>query len=244
MSRVAIVTPIHRPTLKPLERMAMDRCQKILGDYPKILVCPTGMDASLYREILPGIEVRELSPEFFVSERAYNRLLRLPAFYERFLDFEHILIYQVDCYAFRDELPRFCAGEYDYIGAPWLNFDWLATRRKWAKYIVGMPHVMNKVGNGGLSLRRVRPMYESAKRFRALGERLDMHEDLYFCSLLARLDRRLRIASFEEALQFAFELEPRKCYELNHRRLPFGCHAFERYDFEFWRPHLDMNTSA
>lgn len=47
-----------------------------------------------------------------------------------------------------------------------------------------------------------------------------------------------RIAPVDEALQFAFEAAPRLCFELNHRRLPFGCHAWMKFDREFWKPYL------
>ena len=26
---------------------------------------------------------------------------------------------------------------------------------------------------------------------------------------------------------------------MNQDRLPFGCHAWFRYDLEFWRPHIE-----
>ena len=41
-----------------------------------------------------------------------------------------------------------------------------------------------------------------------------------------------------EALEFSFELAPRYCFMMNGRRLPFGCHAWFRYDREFWEPFL------
>lgn len=47
-----------------------------------------------------------------------------------------------------------------------------------------------------------------------------------------------KIASFEEGLDFAFEVSPRECFELNQRRMPFGAHAWPRYDRAFWEPHL------
>ena len=47
-----------------------------------------------------------------------------------------------------------------------------------------------------------------------------------------------RIAPVDEALQFAFEAAPRLCFELNHRRIPFGCHAWMKFDREFWKPYL------
>lgn len=47
-----------------------------------------------------------------------------------------------------------------------------------------------------------------------------------------------RLPSVETALQFAFECLPRHCYELNKHKLPFGCHAWNRYDPEFWAPYI------
>ena len=55
-----------------------------------------------------------------------------------------------------------------------------------------------------------------------------------------------RVCSFftvptpEEACDFAFEREPRFLYELNGRKLPFGCHGWEKYDPEFWRSVADF----
>ena len=46
------------------------------------------------------------------------------------------------------------------------------------------------------------------------------------------------IPSVEIALSFGFETVPRYCYELNNHQLPFGCHAWERYDRDFWEPYL------
>lgn len=42
----------------------------------------------------------------------------------------------------------------------------------------------------------------------------------------------------ETALRFAFECVPRYCFELNKYNLPFGCHAWHKYDRDFWEPYL------
>lgn len=46
------------------------------------------------------------------------------------------------------------------------------------------------------------------------------------------------IAPLETALHFAFECGPRICYEKTNQTLPFGCHAWHKYDREFWEPRL------
>jgi hypothetical protein len=47
-----------------------------------------------------------------------------------------------------------------------------------------------------------------------------------------------RVAPVEEGLRFAFEAAPRLCFDLTHGQLPFGCHAWEKFDRGFWEPHL------
>ncbi len=47
-----------------------------------------------------------------------------------------------------------------------------------------------------------------------------------------------KVASVEEGLRFGFEVEPSRCFEMNGRELPFGCHAWARYDRSFWEPYL------
>jgi hypothetical protein len=135
---------------------------------------------------------------------------------------------------FSDELGTWCERGYDYVGAPW-------TRRTPA----GEPYFTG-VGNGGLSLRRVgscRRVLANRGRSR-LRKAADLarnpwpYEDKFWSLEAPRLEPSFRIPSPEVAVAFAFETEPRFCFEANGRRLPFGCHRWMTYDPEFWRPHL------
>jgi hypothetical protein len=47
-----------------------------------------------------------------------------------------------------------------------------------------------------------------------------------------------RVPDVQEALKFGFETLPRHCFDINNSQLPFGCHAWERYDKAFWEPYL------
>lgn len=47
-----------------------------------------------------------------------------------------------------------------------------------------------------------------------------------------------KVPSPQQALKFSFEVSPRKMYELNGYQLPLGCHAWEKYDPEFWQPFI------
>jgi hypothetical protein len=64
------------------------------------------------------------------------------------------------------------------------------------------------------------------------------NEDHFWSDRAIHYYPELKVASFDVGLRFAFEVAPRLCYELNQRRLPFGCHAWPRYDRRFWEPFL------
>jgi hypothetical protein len=64
------------------------------------------------------------------------------------------------------------------------------------------------------------------------------NEDIFWGYEAKKYYPEFRIASVEASLRFAFEVAPRLCFELNNHTLPFGCHAWHKYDREFWEPYL------
>jgi hypothetical protein len=68
--------------------------------------------------------------------------------------------------------------------------------------------------------------------------RTNRHEDHFWAYDARKFVKQFRIPSPQEALEFSFELAPRYCFEVNGARLPFGCHAWFRYDRDFWEPFL------
>lgn len=72
-----------------------------------------------------------------------------PQFYEKFLSFYYILIYQLDAFVFYDALEFFCSLGYDYIGASVAYSSWYGYKEK-----------NPRVGNGGFSLRKVKACYQ------------------------------------------------------------------------------------
>lgn len=70
------------------------------------------------------------------------------------------------------------------------------------------------------------------------------HEDYFWAFYSQRFLEGFRIPEPREALGFSFEMAPRYCFRENGNRLPFGCHAWARYDREFWEPYLLKEDSA
>jgi hypothetical protein len=78
---------------------------------------------------------------------------------------------------------------------------------------------------------------EEAKRF-------PHYEDLFWSFEAPKFDEEFKVPTPKEALSFAFEVAPRWCFEKNGRRLPFGCHAWAKYDREFWIEILNKDGIA
>lgn len=51
-----------------------------------------------------------------------------------------------------------------------------------------------------------------------------------------------RVPDELEAAHFSMEVNPEYLYNKIGHQLPFGCHAFEKWEYEsFWKKHIDMN---
>lgn len=137
-SRVAVAVPVYRDSLSDDEQISVRHLQRFLGEYPIYVFEPEGLDCPLrgYREI-------RFPARFFRSVDTYSRLLLSEDFYRRFEHYEYLLIYQLDCLVFSDRLADWCDRGLDYLGAPWLVDPARPARG------------FSRVGNGGLSLRRV-----------------------------------------------------------------------------------------
>lgn len=64
------------------------------------------------------------------------------------------------------------------------------------------------------------------------------NDDLFIADRATHYYPGFKIAPMDVALRFGFECAPRYCYEQTGHTLPFGCHAWERYDREFWEQFL------
>jgi hypothetical protein len=251
MQTVSVIIPLYSAQLSELELKSLAQAYQVLRAYPLIIVKPESLDVSDILRAFPGISVCSFADACFKGIEGYNRLMLSSFFYKRFLESEYILIYQLDAFVFRDELPEWCAKDYDYIGAPWLEkpvyrwplisacryrlHQWKIRRGKLSKQ-----SLYNKVGNGGFSLRKTASHYraiqiheESIAYFLAQKHSHFFHEDVFWATQVPEF----HYPEVREALRFSFDKYPAYCYRLNEKQLPFGCHAwYKRKMKHFWRP--------
>lgn len=251
----AIVVPTtSRDALTPAEEVSFRHLRHYLGKHDTFQLAPAGQGVTL-----PGVRRMDVDPSYFGSALAHNRLMIQPDFYRSFLEYEYVLVYHLDALAFSDRLEEFCALGYDYIGPPWLDHDLPPGQRvgnggfslrkvrtlihfleTYRKYIHISPRLEPKSAIGRF-LSHVRIPNINDRLWLAFHGRFN--EDMvigrcgtYYCP-------EMRIAPEDVALQFAFECEPRACFARNQGQLPFGVHAWERYDRSFWESFLLTTTS-
>ncbi|MDA9006526.1 hypothetical protein N9J36_02800 [Litoricola sp.] len=195
-------------------------------------------------------------PKFFKSTRSYSRLLCSKHFYQRFSRYEYILIVQLDALLLKSDIASWCDKQYSYIGAPW--FEGFSNPTS--------PLKLAGVGNGGFSLRyvdhclrvfdRIRylPSYRSTRLIHGHKKISSMLNDLIaisnFYPLIYPVEDVFwgavvpdnlpwfKVPSPTVAAHFSFEVAPRYLFQLNKGQLPLGCHAWERYDADFWNEVL------
>jgi hypothetical protein len=243
MEEVAIVIPVYKPVMSKYELISFNQCNKILSSYKKIIIAPEGLDTSSYQKIAHKVVTFDKS--YFESLKHYNKLLLSETFYKEFTDFEYILIYQLDAFVFEDLLHFWCQKKYDYIGAAWINDYFriliniiLKINLKTAIWLLFKKNFWNCVGNGGLSLRRIPSFLAHFNDKSCFADKWTANEDYYWIFFAKNNNRLFSVPKPKEAMKFSIELAPKYCLKKNKYKLPFGLHAWERYNINVWRPYF------
>ena len=239
MQPVAVIIPIYQAQLSTAEQMSFQQCLKTLGQHPVVIVKPHSLTIDKLLTTHPALRVEPFDDAYFQDISGYNRLLLSESFYERFSAYEYILIAQLDVFVFRDDLLAWCRRGYDYIGAPQFGDlqrepGKIKTLRDRLSALFQQPML-----NGGFSLRRVGACLQLLRVYHRFFGQWPGNEDNFFSLHFPRLIPfrwLMRLPPPQEALHFAIEVEPRQSVALIGGELPMGCHAWEVYDLDFWRP--------
>ena len=227
MHSVVVVVPVYKNDLSITEKVSFEQLFRILGHYPIIFVAPERMRGC---NLLEKKTVEWFSDSYFVSTDSYSELLLSIEFYERFIRYEYMLIYQLDAFVFSDQLLKFCDMGYDYIGAPWP--------------CCLMPKLKKRVGNGGLSLRNIESCLRMVKKKNIIINMIKMKglnysvEDIFFafCGNISELN--FSLSSVKDAADFSLEWNISHRYENISKKLPFGCHGIQYLYYSF-RPYIE-----
>ncbi|WP_339115741.1 DUF5672 family protein [Petrimonas sp.] len=229
-----------------------------MREHPIFLVAPNGLNLTEYKKILGNDIIVEFFDEYyFIGISGYNKLMLTKDFYLRFSAFKYLLIYQLDCYVFRDELNDWCELNYDYIGAPWIDtsihnlnifrklfyFVKRKIKRILSKNLLNDKSILtNNVGNGGFSLRKtdkfISVLNETddtyIKKFTESNDPKSLFNEDVFWSFIAK---KIKKPHFKEACKFSLDLGADIGIRLNNNKLPFGCHAWNK-KYYYWEKYI------
>ena len=253
---VAVIIPLYKEHPSRFDLISIKQCLSILFDYPIIVIKPKSLSLKQYPFVFT--EVLSLDDDIFKDIASYNKLMMSVSFYELFLKYEYILIHQTDAFVFRDELNAWCEKKYDYIGAPWLYQGLYPDFIKKAKEelkgylsrtlnekqegtdLPSLRQLEKRVGNGGLSLRKISKFFELCKEnvkvintYLGRSEHV-FNEDVFWSIEINRRKTQLKIPSYRKAAYFSIESYPEAAMVLTKGQLPFGCHAWDK-NIDFYR---------
>lgn len=211
------------------------------------MVSPDGLNTKTYTNLLKKYHNNYhfvfFDRHFFEGIRGYNQLLLCSDFYQRFIHYDYILIYQLDAYVFYDNLEYWYNKSLDYLGAPvpfGLIHDVEKKHNAKSKNKIYIPHVYN----GGVSLRKIETFIQATTENR---EQIDkwladsLNEDIIFSSLLLQTCK----ITDTEALHFCIDNFPRDNYRRIGNQLPMLCHGWTKfiedsaeYDGMFWMKYI------
>ena len=272
MTKVIVLIPVYKKKPDKPDLISLLQCFKVLGNHPIILVAPEGLNTRSYEILaqqhgLNSIETTFFQKDYFSSDRGYNKLMLTKAFYERFTRFEYMLIYQLDAFVFADKLLDWCNRGYDYCGAP--IFESGEFRLEDALvgnggFSLRKVSAFLKFFSGERTIYSFRQLLrkKSVKKYpwriipvllmllcwrnhpAYMVSKWQLNEDAFWCSGLNETNYSLKKPDAEEALEFSLEMFPSKGYQTTGK-LPFGCHAWEHYEYEsFWVPFIMKDSTV
>lgn len=275
MSKIIII-PIYKAIPDQTELVSFLNNIRVLSNHQISIVSHKNVDLSYYIDLLLveniNYQIDLFNERYFKNLASYNRLLLSMDFYQRYKNFNFMLITQLDVYVFRDELDFWCHKNYDYIGAPWFSYF-----RK--DHFSGK---LAKVGNGGFSLRNIQAHIETLeyaknnnktisifnfinkydlieckgftlknilKKLLGINNNFQFYinsatnEDAVWALVVPEVLKKFKVAPLSDAIKFSFETDPSYLFKMNNEQLPFGCHAWQKYQYdEFWSNYIKMDT--
>jgi len=270
----AVVIPVYKEELDRYEELSFRQCLKILHNYEIYLVTHEHLQLSSYEIISSeyGITLNKVffPISYFKGIEGYNNLMMQKMFYASFRCYRYILIYQLDAFVFKDELTYWCNQGYDYIGAP-VESPWFEKCNSGKDGVVvwrvgNGGFSLRKVDYFLKVLSRRLPLmktkinsffkYSELKKIANffgwentisyyVNLESKMNEDVFYTVYLLDSYIPPQLPPVETAALFAFEKVPSYMYDMIGQRMPFGCHAYLKYEYElFWKKHIESNETV
>ena len=262
MPSTGIIIPIHRLDLSEDEEVSWNSLIHSLPEIPKIIVAPRRFRTAF--QYFRDVKILFFEDHYFTYPKGYNSLLLSKKFYQPFSRFRNILIYQLDCLICDSSRASLLESPWDYIGAPWaknyhtksgVEFEGVGNGGLSLRNVSSALRVLDTkiCAKPDYSMgppphwwywKRGRKLMLCFNGLRAYLPKITVeqflkkhyrgNEDIFWGKFAPQIDPTFKVATVDEALEFAFESDPAGSYERIGKKLPFGCHAWAKYDRTFW----------
>jgi len=260
----AVVIPTHQESLNADEYISLRQCQKVLGKRDIFLLAPNNININVYHDIFPNLKTILVPPDLMKDIGAYNRMMISPLIFNHLSNYSHVLIHEPDALVLKDELDYWCNQKLDYIGAPWVEYC-PATKNHIPKQVGNFGFSLINIESANTiflnnsrwftltmiirellrGLRGRKGAFQmtikacgSAGLLSNASELFKDHCDIFWSFTVPKSEPWFKIAKPEQAAYFAWEKHPNSCYEFCKQKIPFGIHAWSKYDREFLIPLL------
>lgn len=259
----AVAIPVYKHELSAAEKISIDRVVEVLNCRNLFLIGPARLEshlAALCTQYRQRLRYKTFNDAFFSGIKGYNALMRSKDFYRSFSDHGYLLVAQTDALVISDRLDFWCERDFSYVGAPWfvggseprLPPEFLGvgnggfSLRKVSDFLRVLntprriPNFLKSRAGASAGLLNLPRRLKHERWFAYNVEPFfpRSNEDFFWGILVPAVFPFFRVPRPEDAMGFAFDAAPRWLYELNRHELPFGCHAWERYDRQFWEEKL------
>lgn len=235
--KTAIVIPVYKENILHFEETSLKRVKELFHE-DIFFIGPSKIKNAKYISENPNIKFIGFENEVFQSIESYNKLMLSSDFYRLFKDkgYDWLLIAQLDSYLFDSNLEEFTNSSYDYFGAPWKKGQ-IVSQNFYHPRLLWFFGKTVFVGNGGLSLRKTESTIRLLDNKKLQAQSWKFNEDAFFAYYGLKLSY-FKTCPVHIASRFAIETDCEYFYKSNGNKLPLGCHAFEKYEPDFYERHI------
>lgn len=264
--KCAVVIPVYKEKNSPNEmKSILNTCSKLKDIF---IVAPENLNSSeLEHQLNSRASIIRFNDTYFKNIEGYNKLLLSKQFYKKFEKYDFMLIVQPDAWVFKNEIDEWCNRGFDYIGSPWVsvrsdgelhmepfggNGGFSLRNIKSAIRTLSIFKIMDnprQVWNYhrqfhnvfGITLRlpiillRILGYQNNSFRYT---RNFSANEDVYWSTKATVINKKFKVAPVESEIAFGFEKFPSALYKMINNELPFGCHAWEKYELDFWKNYI------
>jgi hypothetical protein len=265
MAKLLVVIPVYKRVdlLNKFENASL--CQiinSLASNHSIVLIGPNSLKEN-YLKSFSSTSYSEFPSEFFISIDGYNRLLKSLSFYKRFYEYEFLLIAQIDAWIFgtSEDLLKFM--QYDYSGAISYKdgncngYNGGLSLRNVNSAIKALKSYNNYESISEIWDRHF-PSKNVINPYKIISFILDVlirkrvhhrlnfftkcNEDIFWSVVVPNALKEFKVISSENAIKFSWEHNCTEFY--NKYPLPFGCHGWWNYNYEFWKEIIKIEPEV